>query len=492
MIVSRQIQSSLFDDVPDASALLATPEGQYFDRKSFRIEPRTLGDAMLGFANAEGGRIAIGIHNGLIEGVDGDEKRLNDLLQTAINHTDPPVRHSVQFVDCEDSGGKENRLLILDIEASEKIHRNKRGECFYRVGDENRRLRSPEERELTYDKGDSHYDLTLAENITLSDLDDSAIRNYVQKMGLQDEMRLLRARGLYVDKGNRRGVTQAGWLVLGKETPIWSYIRYVRHAGTTIETGTRSNVVDDVRLEGNIPSLINQAKVLLAEKIGTVIRLTPSGRFERIPVLPEFAWLEAIVNAVTHRSYSLQGDGVRVRDFEDRLEVESPGRLPGLVRVQNIRNTRFSRNPHIARTLTEMTDYVREANEGVERMYDEMRLYGLREPHFSAGESSVKVTLYKQPDEVRHMRELQTVAQMDLLRDRLGVDKTQVLLSRLSLDKQLRPSQIAELLNVSLPTVRKYMAGLEKVGLVRQQIRSSTDPTRLWTITDDPFWGETT
>jgi ATP-dependent DNA helicase RecG len=443
----------------------------------------------VGFANADGGRVVVGIYDGQVEGVDGNEKHLNDILQASINYTQPPIRLATQFLDCVDASGTSNRLLILDIEASESIHRNKRGECFLRVGDENRRLQAPEERELLYDKGDSHFDQTLVDGLTLNDLDTDAIRRYAQKMG-KDEQRLLRARGLYVEKGEQQGVTHAGWLILGKEPPIWSYIRYIRHAGTTIETGTRSNVLDDVRIEGNIPQLIEQAKELLSERIGTVIRLAPSGRFERIPVLPEFAWLEAVVNAVTHRSYSLQGDGVRVRDFEDRLEVESPGRLPGLVRVQNIRNTRFSRNPHIARTLAEMTDYVREMNEGVERMYEEMRLYGLREPHFAVGESSVKVTLFKQPDEARHLRGLQTAAQLETLRERLGAAKLQELLSRMAVEKQMRPRQISELLGVSLPTVRKYMAGLEKVGLVRQQIRSSTDPTRLWTISEASFWDE--
>ena len=487
--VSRQTQLSLFDEVPDAGVLVSTQEGQYFDRKSFRIAARDLGDSLIGFANADGGRIVVGIHNRVVEGVDGNEKQLNDLLQASINFTEPPIRHSNQFIDCFDKDGNSNRLLILDIEASEAIHRNKKGECFLRVGDENRRLQAIEERELLYDKSDSHFDQTLVEDLTLADLDSETIRLYAQKMG-KDEQRLLKARGLYIEKPDRRGVTQAGWLVLGVDPPIWSYIRYIRHAGTMIETGPRSNVLDDIRIEGNIPTLIEQAKVLLSDKIGTVIRLAPSGRFERIPVLPEFAWLEAVVNAVTHRSYSLQGDGVRGRDFEDRLEVESPGRLPGLVRVQNIRNTRFSRNPHIARTLAEMTDYVREMNEGVERMYEEMRLYGLREPHFAVGESSIRVTLYKQPDEARHIRGLQTAAQLELLRERLGTDKLRELLTRLAAEKQMRPRQIGELLGVSLPTVRKYMAGLERVGLVRQQIRSSTDPTRLWTITDAPFWDE--
>ena len=76
-------------------------------------------------------------------------------------------------------------------------------------------------------------------------------------------------------------------------------------------------------------------------------------QFHRATVIPERVWLEAIVNAVVHRSYSIGGDHIRVSLFTDRLEVESPGRLPGLVRIETIRSTRFARNPRVARTVLE-------------------------------------------------------------------------------------------------------------------------------------------
>ena len=81
------------------------------------------------------------------------------------------------------------------------------------------------------------------------------------------------------------------------------------------------------------------------------MRLGTRGRFTRSTIIPEFAWLEAIVNAVTHRSYSIGGDHIRVEIFDDRIEIGSPGRLPGLVRIDNLRSTRFARNPRIARAL---------------------------------------------------------------------------------------------------------------------------------------------
>ena len=57
--------------------------------------------------------------------------------------------------------------------------------------------------------------------------------------------------------------------------------------------------------------------------------------------------------------------------FDDRLEIYSPGKLPNIVTVENIKHERFYRNPRIARTLTEF-GWVREMNEGVKRIYSEM------------------------------------------------------------------------------------------------------------------------
>ena len=102
------------------------------------------------------------------------------------------------------------------------------------------------------------------------------------------------------------------------------------------------------------------------------------------------------MNAVVHRSYSLGGDHVRVELFEDRLTVESPGRLPGLVRLENIRSTRFARNPRIASAMNDL-GYGRELGEGVDRMFQEMELAGLPDPVFTQGPASVLVTLLADP-----------------------------------------------------------------------------------------------
>ena len=60
---------ALFDEIPSVETLRTKREDQWFDRKSFRIRDHDLAADMIGFANADGGRIVIGIHNGEIEGI---------------------------------------------------------------------------------------------------------------------------------------------------------------------------------------------------------------------------------------------------------------------------------------------------------------------------------------------------------------------------------------------------------------------------------------
>ncbi len=244
-----------------------------------------------------------------------------------------------------------------------------------------------------------------------------------------------------------------------------------------------------MRLEGTIPQLIEQAKALLTEEV-KVIRLGSNGRFQTLPSLPEFAWLEAIVNAVTHRSYSQQGEGIRVKQFTDRLEVESPGRFPKLVRVENIRQSRFSRNPHIARVLAELTDYVREMNEGVERMFQEMEQVGLREPVYEVTPGGVRVTLYKQSGGARTSADDNAVLMIVRLERRLGSEAMAALLLAFKQVKQLPTRQVAQILDVSLNSARVYMNQLEEVGLVQREGKSATDPKSFWVATTVPFWQE--
>jgi ATP-dependent DNA helicase RecG len=170
---------------------------------------------------------------------------------------------------------------------------------------------------------------------------------------------------------------------------------------------------------------------------------------------------------VTHRSYSIGGDHVRVELFDDRLEVESPGRLPGLVRLENIRSTRFARNPRIARALSDL-GYGRELGEGVNRMFEEMSRVGLPDPVYQQGPASVRVVLLADPIVARILDHLPP-----------GSERFAEHLSRVG---RITTTDAVALLAASRPTVLRHLHDLESRDLIEHVGTSPKDPRGFWRL----------
>ena len=109
--------------------------------------------------------------------------------------------------------------------------------------------------------------------------------------------------------------------------------------------------------------------------------MTKGGIFTTELEYPEFVRTELVVNAVTHRDYSIRGTEIQIKMFDDHLVVESPGNLPSQVKIDKIRNAHFARNSHIAEYLKDYK-YVKDFGEGVDRMYREMEAFGLPVPEY--------------------------------------------------------------------------------------------------------------
>jgi len=450
--------------------LRTRPEDQWFERTSARTTARHLADLMVGFANAEGGLIVVGIHGGQVEGIAGAGRLVNEWRQAALDLTEPPVRHRLESVPCTNAAGDRDEILVVEIESSEGVHTNSRGDTYLRVGDENRRLGVVEAQELRFDKGQSAFDGTVADGATLADLDPELVDRYVRRIHATDRDGALAARGLVVTRRGRHAPSVAGLLVLGRDPQRilpQASVRLLLYAGASRETGARSNVLRDRRLEGPLPRQVDAARRLLRRWLPAAIRLGPSGRFGPSPVIPQFAWLEAIVNAAVHRSYSLGGDHVRVELFEDRIAVESPGRLPGLVRIENIRSTRFARNPRIARAMNDL-GFGRELGEGVNRMFQEMERAGLPDPVFTQGPASLVVTLLADPLAGRILRHLPP-----------GSERFVEFLMRTG---RITTTQAVDLFGVSRPTALGYLHQLETLDLLEHVGTSAKDPRGFWRL----------
>jgi ATP-dependent DNA helicase RecG len=448
-------------------ALLAIPENQWFERKSSRIAAKDLADALIGFANADGGILVVGLCDGKIEGESTTPGRLNDQMQASVDFCEPPVRGRPRQVECVDSFGNSNDLLVFEVASSNVVHANKRDEVFLRVGDENRRLGFAQRQELQYDKGQATYESRKVDGAGLDLLDSTLLAEYAAAVSAPDRSRLLRARGLAI--GDQ--LTIAGVLLFAELPQAFfpeAYVRVLRYRGQERGSGARQQLVEDVRVEGPIPRQLQQAR-LEVERLQPQRRaLLASGRFGDMPLVPEDAWLEGVVNAVVHRSYSAAGDHIRVEIFDDRIEVSSPGRFPGLVDLEEpLKTNRFARNPRIARVCADL-DFGQELGEGIRRIFEEMRLAELEDPVYRQTSGSVHLTLVAEPVD----RKLESTLS----------PSARTITSALRSAGRLSTGDVTDLLGLSRPVAQRELAALQEAGIVEWVGKSRKDPRAYWRL----------
>jgi ATP-dependent DNA helicase RecG len=377
--------------------LLALGEGQVLDFKSARIRARDLAEVLVAFANADGGTVVIGVENDkTITGTRRYQNNVTELLRAPFDHCEPRVSVQVEELPCRNADGDEDKLLLLHVARSNRVHSTARKVTFVRIGDQNRRLSAQDVIDLAYDKGEAEYEAVMAQGSTLADLDRKLLARYRKKVGASVEIPLLlRARELAVDEGDALRVNMAGVLLFAHRPQHWHPrcgIRVVKWEGTERRTGAQLNVVKDRIFELPLPTLLDQTFDFVGTLLREFTRLGPDGKFVTTPELPPFVWQEAITNAVVHRSYGVRGRQTEVFLFDDRLEVISPGELPGSLRAETLRGSHLSRNPRIVRVMAELR-YVRDFGEGIDRMFREMETAGLPAPEYEEIVGALKVTL---------------------------------------------------------------------------------------------------
>lgn len=210
-----------------------------------------------------------------------------------------------------------------------------------------------------------------------------------------------------------------------------------------IEQGTNQNSIDFV-----------------GTQIKEFSKLGEDGKFQTRPEYPEFVWKEIIVNAVCHRDYSIKGTDIQIKMFDDKLVVESPGKLPGLVRLANIRKIHFSRNPKIAGFLKDHT-YVKEFGEGVDRMFVEMEASGLPAPQYRQVAFMTKVTIKNsakifQPGD-------------EPINEPINLSNVeQTVMNSIIRNPKVSKSRISKEYNISEASVKRTISSLKKKGLIKR------------------------
>lgn len=372
-------------------------ENQYFDRKSARKDDREIAKHISAFANAAGGKLVVGIEdNGEVTGFRRNGARdIENFERAALATCTPtPIVHR-ERISVVNSSGEDDTVLVLDIEpsTSHSVARMSDGDVFLRQNDKSVKLNREQVIALEFDKGQRIFEDELVKDSSIDDVDHEVLDRYKEILGTEvSDEQVLRSRRFMRDGK----LTVAGALLFAQDPSVMmpqARVRILRYDGVKMETGERLNITKERCFCGPLPKVIQGAYELISSMLREFQFLGPDGKFQTVPEYPEFAWFEGLVNAVTHRDYSFRGDYIRISMFDDRMEIISPGALPNIVTLDNMRTTRYSRNPRIARTLVEF-GWVRELNEGVQRIYTEMQNSLLGDPVYSEpGKTKVQLTL---------------------------------------------------------------------------------------------------
>lgn len=385
--------------------ILNIPEGKTFDRKSARYDLNKLANILIAFANADGGTVALGVNDKKYEGINllAPQKQ-NDILQIGSQRIIPPIKIDLTRKSVINVQGMADEIWLLTVQpADDKLYVNKKDEVYLRIGDETHRATFEERKNLEFDKGIRAFESQIVNEAILDDLDADIVAQYKALYGFEGDnlWDLLFPKGLAKrirDKNDHiiYRLTVAGILLLSKVPTAFipgARIRFIRYEGREAKTGTDMNIVKQIRIEGPLTKMLQQASDSLEAQLRTFSSLDiKTGKFVNVPEYPKGAWLEGIVNAVTHRGYNYTGDDIRILMFDDRLEIHSPGSLPAVVTPENIRRTHYSRNPYIARALTDF-GWVREFGEGVDRIYTDMNEFFLDDPVYNVDANSVNLIL---------------------------------------------------------------------------------------------------
>lgn len=437
--------------------LLERAEGHFLENKSIDARPAKLTKTLSAFANADGGELVVGLD----ELGPGDFKwrGFNDAegANGHIQHLEETFPYSgdfdYEFLRCD---GFEGVVLRVTVLKTRDLREASDGKIYVRRGAQSLPVEDPERlRLLERAKGlISQEDETLGCDPT--DLSNSlAVLEFMLEVIPESEPEAwLKKQRLIVDGRP----TVAGVLLFADEPQVVlpkAAVKIYRYGTSDAEGNRETLAFDPIAIEGNLYVQIHEAVSTTVELTEQVQKMTDKGLVGI--EYPHDALHEVITNALLHRDYA-HADDVHIRIFDNRIEVESPGRLPAHITPANILEERFARNPSLVRLINKFPNPPnKDVGEGLNTAFDAMKKLRLREPEIVERDNSVLVV-------IRH----ESLASPE-----------QLIVKYLSSNETIRNSEARDVTGIpGDQTMRKILRKLETAGEIERVENTSRGTTK--------------
>ncbi|NQW10441.1 MAG: putative DNA binding domain-containing protein [Alphaproteobacteria bacterium] len=385
----------------ESQKVIDLEEGHYLDVKRIDIKPSKLTETISAFANTSGGEIFLGIRE---ENKNGEKLRswlgfedmeaANAHIQVLDQIGGLGNHYRAIFLSCSENIG---HVLHLTILKTKDILKASNDHPYIRRNAQNIKIKTQEEiQRLKLDKGIVTFeDETLNIDKIIISNSNSIIEFCLNVTPSSEPEPWLRSQFLI----NNENPTVAGVLLFSDEPqaalPKRSAIKIYRYKSREDE-GTRDTLAfPPITIEGSLYSLIYKS-VAETKKIVEDIKKLGTDGLESISY-PDETLHEVVTNAVLHRDYSIASD-IHIRIYDNRIEVESPGKLPGHVTVSNILHEQSARNPKIVRIINKFPDPPnKDVGEGLNTAFEAMKKLRLREPQIQEHDNSLVVHIAHTP-----------------------------------------------------------------------------------------------
>lgn len=376
-----------------------------------------LADEIAAFANTREGVLVLGVDDksrnieGIpIERLDAVESLVQEVLRDSIT---PPVNASIIRMTLPDDSGTERAVLKIEIPKSLFVHQSPGG-YYHRIGSSKRPLRPEVLARLFQQRSQTRiirFDEQAVSGATLDDLEPALWERFrtVRTQGEREEFLEKQGMARRDDDGVWRP-TVAGLLMASREPRRFlpnAFIQAVAYAGSSSvpAAAERPYQIDAKDFSGPLDEQIVEACRFVARNSRVAAR-KDFGRID-LPAFDSSSILEAVVNAVAHRDYSIYGSKIRLRLYEDRMVLYSPGALPNTLDIGSMRFRQSARNEVITSLLarcpvpydpwfqTDRRTLMDRRGEGVPIILDRSEALAGRAPEYRLlDESELELTIF--------------------------------------------------------------------------------------------------
>ncbi|MCQ2412346.1 MAG: putative DNA binding domain-containing protein [Sphaerochaetaceae bacterium] len=240
---------------------------------------------------------------------------------------------------------------------------------------------------------------------------------------------------------------------------------------------TRGEFLDKKILEGSLLDVYDQAVKFLKANTRMTAKISGQLRVET-PEIPDSVLRELVVNAVVHRSY-LSWQASYIAIYSDRIEVITPGGLPGRLTVEKVKQG-FSkiRNRTLARVfmhLNLMDGY----GMGIPAMIADLKKNGMREPLIEELEDSLRITIYRKGlyDEASS-NDFSMACESKCLY-MTSKDYAKVILQFIDASPEITTSELSQKTGLSLSTIKREVSKLQSSGAL---VRIGNNRRGIWKV----------